>query len=91
MCPSHGVVEDPSAADGGELVPVTHERDPGTHLIRDRQQSACRVLIEHPGLIDQQQITGFEPRPRRRGWIRSTDPVALAVPAPAMLMDQPRG
>src|SRR5665811_791754 len=31
--PSHGVVEDSSAADGGELVPVTHERDPGTGLI----------------------------------------------------------
>jgi hypothetical protein len=83
--------EDPSAADGGELVPVTHERDPGTHLIRDRQQSACGVLIEHPGLIHQQQIAGLEPRPRRRCWIGSTDPVVLGVPAPAMLMDQPRG
>jgi hypothetical protein len=64
VCPSHCVVEDPSAADGRELVPTIHERDPGTRLIRDRQQSACGVPIMHPGLVHPQEIAGLERRPR---------------------------
>ena len=41
--PPGGEVEDPSAPDGGQLVPVTEERDPGTRLVGDLEEE----VLEH--------------------------------------------
>ena len=60
--PSGRVVQDAAAADRGELVPVTDERDPGAGLVGDVEQRPGGVLVEHPGLIDQQQVAGQQPR-----------------------------
>ena len=60
VAPAHGEVEDAAASDGGELVPVPDERDPGASLVRDRQQCAGGVLVEHSCLVDQQQVTAVE-------------------------------
>ena len=85
-----GVVEGAAAADGGELVAVSDERDPGAGLVGDREQGVGGVLVEHPGLVDEQQI----PRIQVRGWrgcgVRVAGPVAVAVPPPPVLVDQPR-
>ncbi len=56
--PPGGVVEDAAAADGGELVAVADERDPCAGLVGDGEQRAGGVLVEHPGLVDEQQVTG---------------------------------
>ena len=52
-----GVVEDAAAADGGELVPVPDERDAGAGLVGDGEECAGGVLVEHPGLVDKQEVT----------------------------------
>ena len=84
------MVEDATAADRGELVSVAEERDPGAGLVGEGEQGAGGVLVEHPGLVDDQQIAG----PQfgcRVGVLRVADPVALVVPPPSVLVDQPRG
>jgi len=63
------VVEDSAAADGGELVPVPDQGDPGTGLVGDGQESAGGVLVEHPGLVDQEQVPGPQ-QPRGRLVVR---------------------
>lgn len=52
------VIQDPSAADSGELVPVPDQRQPRAGLIRESQKRTGDVLVEHPRLVDQQKITG---------------------------------
>jgi hypothetical protein len=52
------VVQDTTAADGWELVSVADERDPRTGLVGDGEQRAGGVLVEHPRLVDEQQVTG---------------------------------
>ena len=61
--PARGEVEDTAAADGGQLVTVPDQRDPGPDLVGDRQQGTGGVLVEHPGLVDQQQVTATQHRP----------------------------
>ena len=56
-----GEVEHAAAADRGQLMPVADQRHPGTGLVRDGQQGAGGVLIQHPGLIHQQQIARAKP------------------------------
>ena len=58
VSPCDGVVEYAAAADGRQLVSVSNERNAGPGLVGDRQECSGRVLIEHPGLVDQQEITG---------------------------------
>jgi hypothetical protein len=62
--PAGGEVKDPAAAHCGQLVAVPDERDPGPALISDPEQGAGGVLVEHPGLVDQQQVTGRQRRLR---------------------------
>ena len=63
-CPAGGVVEDAAAADGRKLVAVTDERDPGPGLVGDGEQGAGDVLVEHAGLVDEQEVAGQQPRVR---------------------------
>ena len=65
--PADGEVEDAAAADRRELVPVPDQRDPGVVFVGDGQQRAGGVLVEHPGLIDEQQVTGAQLRRHRSG------------------------
>ena len=65
-----GVVEDAAAADGGELVAVTDERDAGAGLVGDGEERAGGVLVEHSGLVDEQQVTEPAAVRPRRGWGR---------------------
>ncbi len=101
-CGAGGVVEDAAASDGGELVPVAEERDAGAGLIGDAEQRAGGVLVEHAGLVDEQQVAGVQPRPDigsglgpvvvvALGWAVGAGPGAVVVPAPAVLMGQPGG
>ena len=101
-CGPGGVVEDAAAADGGELVAVAEERDPGAGLIGDAQQGAGGVLVEHAGLVDEQQVPGVQPRPDigsglgpgvegLAGRAVGAGPGAVAVPAPPVLVGQPGG
>jgi hypothetical protein len=55
--PAGSEVEDPAATDGWELVTVADECDPSTGLIGDGEQGAGGVLMQHPRLVDQQQVT----------------------------------
>jgi hypothetical protein len=96
-----GEVEDAAAADRGQLVPVAEQRHPHPALVCDGEQGAGGVLVEHAGLVDDQQI----PWPQSRGLLRAgVDPAgdriglpglepgpgAVGVPAPAVLVGQPR-
>ena len=56
--PAGGVVQDAAASDGGKLVAVTDERDPGAGLVCDGEQGTGDVLVEHAGLVDEQQVAG---------------------------------
>src|ERR1035437_465525 len=102
--PADGEVKDPAAAHCGQLVAVPDERDPGPGLVSDSQQGAGGVLVEHPGLVDQQQVTGRQRRLRRRAGVglggvrvavtvtlagRQSGPDAVVVPAVAVLMGEP--
>ncbi len=60
-----GEVEHAAAADRGQLVPVTDQRDPRAGLVGDGQQRAGGVLVEHPGLVDQQHVTASGSQPGR--------------------------
>jgi hypothetical protein len=59
--PAAREVEHAAAADRGQLMPVADQRNPGTGLIRDGQQRAGGVLIQHPCLIDKQQNPRAKP------------------------------
>jgi len=95
-----GEVEDAAAADRRQLVAVTEQRDPRPALVRDSEQGAGGVLVEHAGLVHHQQIP--RPQPRRPGRAgehstgrridlpdRQPGPGAVAVPTPAVPIGQP--
>jgi hypothetical protein len=99
--PPDGQVEHPTAADGGQLVPVPHHCEASAGLIGDHQQRAGGVLVEHPRLVDDQQIpwrqrgdgnrAGVDTARRRVGVTRTeAGPSAGVVPPPAVLVRQPR-
>ena len=46
----------PSASDGGELVPVADEGDPGVGFVGDGEQGVCGVLIEHACFVDEEDV-----------------------------------
>ena len=85
------MVEDAAASDGRELVPVADERDPRSGLVGDRQERAGGVLVEHPRLVDQQQVTRSKSGGGSGVGVGSPGPVPVVVPAPAVLVDQPGG
>jgi len=47
--PSSHEVEHAAAPDGGQLVPVTDQRDPSAGLVGDGEQGPGGVLVQHPG------------------------------------------
>lgn len=51
--PRHGVVEDATAPDGRQLVPVPDERYSCARLVGDGEECSGGVLVEHPGLVDE--------------------------------------
>ena len=60
-CGSHpacGEVEDAAAANGWELVAVAEERDPRVRSVGDGEQRAGGVLVEHAGLVDEEDVAG---------------------------------
>ena len=59
--PAAREVEHAAAADRGQLMPVADQRDPSTGLIRDGQEGAGGVLIQHAGFIHEQQIARAKP------------------------------
>ena len=60
-----GVVEDASAADGGELVTVADQDDSGSCLVGDGDQGQGGVLVEHAGLVDEQDVAAAQCRRQR--------------------------
>ena len=89
--PREGVVQDAAASDRWKLVPVADERDPRPGLVGDRQERAGGVLVQHPRLVDQQQVPGSQPGGRVGCGVGAPGPVPVVVPAPAVLVDQPGG
>jgi hypothetical protein len=51
-----GEVEDASASDRGKLVPITEQDEPGVGFVRDRHECEGRVLVEHAGLVDEEDV-----------------------------------
>jgi hypothetical protein len=98
--PAHGEVQYPAAADGGELVTITEQSHPHVVLVGDGEQGSGGVLVEHAGLVDDQQVPRSEvgSDPRAGVW-NAADRVGLAGgepgpgavvgPAPAVLEGQP--
>ena len=86
--PAGGVIEYAAAADCGELVPVTDERDACVGVVGDGEQGSCDVLVEHAGFVHEQDVAGQEPGPGV-GLCLDAGPVAVVVPAEAVLVDQP--
>ncbi len=87
-CPSDREVEYAAATGGGQLMPVADQRDSCAGLIRDGQQGPGSVLVEHPGLIDQQKVTVGQHGPGCRK-SADTGPAAIVVPPEPVLMNQP--
>jgi hypothetical protein len=56
--PACGEVEDAAAADRRELVAVAEQRDDCVGLVGDGEQCAGCVLVEHAGLVDEQDVAG---------------------------------
>lgn len=77
------------AVDCGQLVAVTHENDPYLVFIGDRQQCQRRALVEHPGLVDEQNVPGSHARSEIEVIGSATVPVAVLVPAISVLACQP--
>ena len=70
--PADGQIQDPAAADRRQLTPVTEQRHPGLALVGDREQGAGGVLIQHPGLVDDQQIPAAAAAPPSAAPCRSS-------------------
>ena len=95
-----GKVEDAAAADRSQLVAVAQQRQPDPGLVGDGEQRAGGVLVEHPGLVDDQQISRAQPGCLRRpgvdapgervgGTVGQPGPGAVLAPPPAVLVGQP--
>jgi hypothetical protein len=84
-----GQIQHSPAADRWELVAVPDQTHAQTETGGQLQQGAGCVLVEHPGLINQQQVSGDQPRrlPRRVGL--NAAPATVGVPSVAPPMQQP--
>ncbi len=78
-----GQVQDAAAADGGQLVPVAKQRQADLALVGDGQQRTGGVLVEHPGLVDDQPV------PRLSAALTSGDDRTLQLGA-SFLVRRPR-
>ena len=88
--PACGEVEDAAAADGRELVAVAEERDDCVRSVGDGEQRAGGVLVEHAGLVDEEDVAG-EQACAGLGRGVGLRPVPVLVPAVAVLVDEPGG
>src|SRR4051794_2872673 len=90
----------PPAANRGQLVAVAEQRDPHVALVGDGEQRAGGVLVEHAGLVDDEQVPGEQPRGLGRAGVEGAGgrvalpggqpgPDAVIGPAPAVLEGQP--
>ena len=87
-CVASREVEHSPASDGGELVPVADQRHLGAGVVGELEERAGGVLVEHPGLVDDEEGTAVQPR--RTGRRRHPSPPTVRVPAVAVLVQQPR-
>jgi hypothetical protein len=60
-CPCGDHVHYAAAADRGELPAVPDERDAGGGFVGDGEDRAGAFLVQHPGLINHQQVTSHQP------------------------------
>ena len=86
--PACGEVEDTATADRRELVTVAQERHDCVRSVGDGEQRAGGVLVEHAGLVDQQDVAG-EQACAGLGRGVGLPPVAVLVPPVAVLVDEP--
>ena len=71
-------------------MPVPHQCQPSAGLVGDGEQSPGGVLVEHPGLVDEQDVTGQQPGFEVRIVWFDSGPAAVVVPSEAVLVGQPR-
>lgn len=64
--PAGGVLEHSPTPDRGQLVPVADQRDPHAVFVGDHQQCVGGVLVQHAGLVHQQQVPRLQAQPRTR-------------------------
>ena len=88
--PACGEVEDPAAADGRELVAVAEKRDDCVRSVGDGEQRAGGVLVEHAGLVNEEDIAGEQACACLWRGV-GLRPVPVLVPAVAVLVDEPGG
>ena len=83
-----GEIEDAASSYGRELMAVADEHDRGAGFVGQTQQRPGSVLVEHPGLVDHQQVTAPQ---LSRGCRAACDaaPAAVFVPAEPVLVQQP--
>jgi hypothetical protein len=84
---SGGQVEHSPASDRRQLVPVADQRHPSTGGVGELEQCAGRVLVEHPGLVDDQEGAAIEAR--RVGCRLRPLPAPVLVPAVTVLVQEP--
>jgi len=83
-------IEDTASSDGGQLMAVPDQRQTRASLVGNGHQRAGGVLVQHPGLVDQQQVTPTQHSiGRREGELAG--PTAIVVPGEAILAREPRG
>ena len=67
--PARGEVEDAAPADCRQLVAVAEQGDGGLRSLGDREQRAGGVLIEHAGLVDEEDVARKHARARLGGGV----------------------
>jgi hypothetical protein len=88
--PACGEIEDAAATDSRQLVSVTEQRDGRVRSVGDGEQRAGGVLVEHPGLVDEEDVTGQQAGAGLGGCV-DLRRVAAFVPTVAVLVDEPGG
>ncbi len=87
-CVAGREVEHSPASDGGELVAVADQRHASAGGVGELEERPGGVLVEHPGLVDDQDGTAVQPW--RIGRRCHPSPATVLVPAVAVLVQQPR-
>src|SRR5699024_1680897 len=90
--PTCSEVEDAAATNRRELVAVAEKRDRRVRSVGDGEQRAGGILVEHAGLIDEEDVAGQQAGAYvgcGAGSRVDSRPVAVLVPPVAVLMDEP--
>lgn len=88
--PVRSEIEDTASSDGGQLMAVPDQRETRASLVGNGHQRAGGVLVQHPGLGDQQQVTPTQHSIGGRDG-ELAGPTAIVVPGEAVLAREPRG